>query len=74
MHITRAHPIEKLGQVQILRTDSVEWRKRAAQDVIKAPILMRTLHTDEVARFLDHADGRLIAPGVEADGAQLLFG
>src|SRR5207253_2346388 len=59
---------------QVLRLDAVERRKRAAEDVVEAAELGRSLEREQVGRLLDDADHRVVAARVEADRADLLLG
>ncbi len=54
--------------------DAVERRKRAAEHVVDAAILMRAFDRQKVGRLLDHADDRPVAPRVGADLTELLLG
>jgi hypothetical protein len=58
----------------VLRLDSVERRKGAAEDVVEAAVLVCSLDRDHVDGLLDHADGAAVAPPVRADRAELLLG
>ncbi len=73
-HLLDAHPVEQLGQMQLLRTDAVEGRERSAQHVVEAAILVGALDADDVPGLLHHADGGDVSPRVAADVAQLLLG
>jgi len=66
--------VHELVDSQVLGLDAVERRKCAAEDVVEAAVLRRPLERDQVDGLLDDADGGAVAPGIEADRAQLVFG
>src|SRR5439155_2855783 len=67
------HAREQLVDPQVLRLDAVERRKRAAEDVVEAAELGRSLEREQVGRLLDDADHGVVAARVEADRADLLL-
>ena len=67
-------PAQQLTDPQVLGLDSVEGRKRAAEHVVEAAVLVRALERDDVHGLLDDAHDRSVAAAVEADGAELLLG
>src|SRR5581483_5394626 len=64
---------EQFVDPEVRRIDPVEWRERAAEHVVEAAELRRPLDRDQVARLLDDADQRTVAPRVEADRADLVL-
>jgi hypothetical protein len=65
---------QQLGDLQVLGVDPVDRRQRPAEDVVAPAVLVRALDRDDVARLLDDADDRRVAPLVLADAAALLVG
>ncbi len=59
---------------QLFRPDTRERRQPAQEDVINAVECAGLLEGHEIARLLDHANGRLITARVAADGADGLVG
>ena len=58
---------EELGDLQILGIDAVDRRERAAEHVVAAAILVRSLERDHIGGLLDDADHRGVAALVLAD-------
>src|ERR1700712_2805497 len=67
-------PGHQLAGAQLLRTDALEGRDRAAEAVVAAAELTRALDGHDVLGLLDDTDQRRVSPGVAADPAQLLLG
>ena len=68
---TRAN---ELVDAQVARVDAVDRRQRAAEDVVEAAVLGRSLDREQVDGLLDDADDRAVAARVEADRAHLVLG
>src|ERR1700722_772615 len=73
-HPAVRQPGHQLLDPQVVRADPVDRADRAAEHVIPAAELADLLHCGDVLGLLDHADDRLIAPGVQADPALLRLG
>src|SRR5581483_9128131 len=73
-HAVRVDAPEQLVDPQVARLHAVEWRERAAEDVVEAAELVRPLERDDVDRLFDDADRSVVAARVPADAAELLFG
>src|SRR3954470_3501453 len=67
-------PGQQLLHPQLLRPDALDGRDRTLQHVVTAGELVGALHGDDVARLLDDAERRGVAPLVEAVAAELAFG
>src|SRR3954470_15011298 len=67
-------PHHQLPHPQVVRSDALDRRDRAAQHVVAAAELARLLDRDDVLRLLDHADDGEVAPRVAADPALLGLG
>ena len=65
---------EQLLDPQLLGPDALDRRDRALQHVVAAAELVGALDRDDVARLLDDAERRGVAPFVEAVAAQLALG
>src|SRR5690606_11608548 len=68
-HAALLGPADELLDAEVLRVDAVDRRERPAEDVVAAVELVRPLDRDDVARVLDDADDRAVAPLVLADAA-----
>src|SRR4051812_11312554 len=51
----RADAAQELGDLEVLRLDAVDRRKRPAEDVVAPAVLARALDRDDVADLLDDA-------------------
>ena len=56
---------QQLGDLQVVGVDAVDRRKRAAEHVVEAAVLVGALDRDHVGGLLDDADQRLLAVGSE---------
>src|SRR5947209_2437391 len=63
----------QLADAQVVRTDTLNGRDRAAQHVVAATELTRALDSDDVLGLFDHADDRRVATWVAADAALVAF-
>ncbi len=68
------HARVELRDLEVLRLDAVDRGERAAEHVVAAVVLVRPLDRDHVARLLDDADQRRVAPLVGADRAARALG
>src|SRR5262249_61100890 len=62
-------PGEKLADLQAVRTDPVDRRDRAVEDVVEALELAGPLEGEDVERLLDDAEAAGVAARVAADRA-----
>src|SRR5262245_61815758 len=60
-------------ECKLFRSNSVEWRDPASQDMIDALISARFFQSDNIAWLLDHTNDCRVAPLVAADLAFLRF-
>src|SRR5438034_4295820 len=67
------HPLQELVDAEVRGLDAVERRERTAEHVVDATELVRALDGEEVGGLLNDADDGAIAPGIGADGAELLL-
>jgi hypothetical protein len=64
-----ADPAHEGLEGQVPGAHPLEQADRAEQHVVEAPVAAALLHGEHVLRALDHAEHRLVAAGVGADGA-----
>jgi predicted enzyme related to lactoylglutathione lyase len=74
LHAVPLDAPDQLVDAQVLGIDAVDRGERAAEDVVQATKLARSLDRDQVDRLLDDADQRVVAAGVETDRTALLLG
>ena len=68
----RVGALEQLADAQPVRTDAVDRRDGAVEDVVEALELARPLEGEDVERLLDDAQPGLVAARVAADRAERL--
>src|SRR3954470_5440900 len=74
LHGPAREPFQKFLELELIRTYSVERRKRTVEHMVATVELARALHGEEIGYRLDHADDLVVAPRVAADAARILRG
>jgi hypothetical protein len=74
LDLSPAHPLDQLGDAQLLGADAVDRRDGALEDVVEAAELAAALDGQDVERLLDDAELGGVAARVAADAAEVALG
>ena len=72
-HSLVLYPLRQVGKEEVVGTDAVDGRDEPPEDVVPPVVPPRLLYRQHLTHTLDDADELRVAPGVTADGAELLI-